>query len=382
MTTRWICVEDFAMSKSGKISCRGSFGLRDFRCCSIKSLPLPQVILSLFLVTFMTSTCVAQPAAAINRFWGLKQGDKIVYTVAGSRRTDITVDGHPSVTQETSESLLIQLTARDFERNGDAIFRVDVQQIDRKPEPSGAARINIREIFLRVQPDGKVGTVNPEIREVLVATLADGNPETINILKKCLTDEAIASWFSMPFWSRGPAEDPEKQDAWERTHETSLGTLGTLQMDLRFMRGKIENNVSKVAISGESRFRPLVLPDADTATFPFFSNVSVEIDEISGTGILPQTATDEENPSQLHFGFESVDWTLKLHGEARLINATPSKSNDAPPSGDDDSGGAKTDAAAGQVTFRQTQHHVWKFQSFESASRRMFENNRIPLPVR
>jgi len=370
------------MSKSGELFSRGRFRLRNILCWSINFLPLPQVILSLLLLTFMSSICVAQPAPAVPRFRGLKQGDKIVFTVAGSRRTDITVDEQASVTQETSESLLIQFTARDFERNGDVIFRVDVQQIDRKPEPSGAARINVREIFLRVQPDGKVGTLNPEIREILVATLADGNPETINILKKCLTDEAIASWFSVPFWSRGPAEDPEKQDAWERIHETSLGTLGTLQMDLRFMRGKIENNMSKVAITGESRFRPLVLPDADTATFPFFSNVSVEIDEISGTGILPQTATDEENPSQPHFGFESVDWTLKLHGEARLINASSSKSNDAPPSGDDDSGGAKTDAAVGKVTFQQTQHHVWKLQSFESASRRMFENNRIPLPVR
>ncbi len=370
------------MSKSGEILSRGRFRLRDVQCWSIKFQPLPQAILALLLLTFVSSNCVAQPAAAVPRFWGLKQGDKIVFTVAGSRRTDITVDGQASVTQETSESLLMQFTARDFERNGDVIFRVDVHQIDRKPETAGLARINVREIFLRVQPDGKVGTLNPEIREILVATLADGNPETINVLKKCLTDESIASWFSLPFWSRGPAEDPEKPDAWERTHETSLGTLGTLQTDLRFVRGDIEKNMSKVAITGDSRFRPLVLPDADTATFPFFANVSVEIDEISGTAILPEPATEEDNPLQRHFGFESVDWTLKLHGEAKLINASPSKSNDAAPSGDDDSDGSKTAAAVGKVTFRQTQHHVWKLQSFESASRRMFENDRIPLPIR
>ncbi len=371
------------MSKSGEISSRGRFLLCDTGCWGIKFLPLPQVILSLLLLIFTTSICVAQPAAAVPRFWGLKQGDKIVFAVAGSRLTDISVDGQPSVTQETSESLLIQFTSRDFERNGDVIFRVDVQQIDRKPETAGAAKINFPQVFLRVQPDGRVGTLNPEIREILLATLADGNPETINILKKCLNDESIASWFSVPFWSRGPAEDPEKQDAWERTHETSLGTLGTLQMDLRFLRGEIEKNVAKVAINGEARFRPLVLPDADTATFPFFSDVSVEIDEISGTGILPQGATEADNPlQQQHFGFESVDWTLKLHGEAKLINAGPSKSNDAAPSGDDDSGGTKTVAAAGKVTFRQTQHHVWKLQSFESASRRMFENDRIPLLIR
>ena len=372
------------MSKSGEISSHGRFLLCDTGCWGIKFLPLSHVILSLLLLIFTTSICVAQPAASVPRFWGLKQGDKIVYTVAGSRRTAISVDGQPALTQETSESLLIQFTSRDFERNGDVIFRVDVQQIDRKPETAGAAKINFPQVFLRVQPDGRVGTLNPEIREILVATLADGNPETINILKKCLTDESIASWFSVPFWSRGPAEDPEKQDAWERTHETSLGTLGTLQMDLRFMRGEKENNMSKVAITGESRFRPLVLPDADTAKFPFFSNVSVEIDEILGTGILPQGATEEDNQvqQQQHFGFESVDWTLKLHGEAKLINAGPSKSKDAAPSGDDDSGGAQTVAAAGKVTFRQTQHHVWKLQSFESASRRMFENDRIPLPIR
>lgn len=370
------------MSKSSKNSSHRRFWLWAARCWSIKFLPLPQVILPLLLLICMSSICFAQPAAAVPRFWGLKQGDKIVYTVAGSRRTDITVGEQPSVTQETSESLLIQFTARDFERNGDVIFRVDVHQIDRKPETAGAAKVNVREIFLRVQPDGSVGTLNPEIREILVATLADGNPETINILKKCLTDESIASWFSVPFWSRGPAEDPEKQDAWERAYETSLGTLGTLQMDLRFVRDEIEENVSKVAVTGESRFRPLVLPDADTATFPFFSNVSVEIEEISGTGTLSQPATEEANPVQPHFGFESVDWTLKLHGEAKLVDANPSKSNDAAPSDEDDSNGAKTDAAVGKVTFRQTQHHVWKLQRFESASRRIFENDRIPLPVR
>ena len=64
--------------------------------------------------------------------------------------------------------------------------------------------------------------------------------------------------------------------------------------------------------------------------------------------------------NQQKFGFDSVEWTLKLHGEA------------------------KADAKVGKVTFRQTQHHVWKLQSFESSSRRMFENDqfRTPIPVR
>lgn len=370
------------MSKSGDLSSRGRFQLCDVGFGSVKSSPPSQVILSLLLLIFMTSTCVAQPSAAVPRFWGLKQGDKIVFTVAGSRRTDIVVDGQPSGTQETSESLLIQFTAFGFERTGDVILRVDVQRMDRKPEAAGAANVNVPQIFLRLQPDGEVCLLKPDIREILVATLADGNPETINILKKCLTDESIASWFSVPFWSRGPAEDPEKQDAWERTHEVSLGTLGTLQMNLSFMRGEIEKNMSKVAMTGGSRFRPLVLPDADTATFPFFSNVSVEIDEISGIGMLPQPPTGKNTAWSQGLGFESIDWTLKLHGEAKLLNANSLKSNNAAPLGKDDSGGAETDAATGNVTFRQTQHYIWTLQSFESGVRRMFENDRIPLPVR
>lgn len=365
------------MSKSGEF-------FIDIRCCSIRFRPLQQVILSLYLAIFITSTCVAQPAAAVPRFWGLRPGDKMVFIVAGSRRTDIVVDGQPAVTQETSESSQIQLTSVDFDRNGDVIFRVEVQQIDRQPETADGTNINVPQLFLRVQPDGKVNMLNPEIREILVATLANGNPETINIMKKCLTDESIASWFSVPFWSHGPAEDQEKQKAWERSQEVSLGTLGTLQMDLRFTKGDTEKNVLKFAITGESRFRPLVLPDADTAVFPFFSNVSVEIDEIVGTGLMPQPTAKEATPQQEQFGFDSVEWTLKLHGEAKLTDVIPSKQDKAKPSGDGDSGESQTNGTARKVTFRQTQHHVWKLQSFESSTRRMFENDRFrtPIPVR
>jgi hypothetical protein len=370
------------MSKSGDLSSRGRFRLYDVRCWLIKLWLVQQVILSLLFAMFMTSTSVAQPTGAVPRFWGLKQGDKIVFAVAGSRRTDIVLDGQPEVTQETSESLQIQFTAVDFERTGDVVVRVDVQRMDHKPEAAGAAKVKVPQFFLRVQPDGNVSTLNPEIREIFVATLADGNPETINVMKKCLTDESIASWFSVPFWSRGPAEDAEKQDTWERTHEVSLGTLGTLQMDMHFLRGEIEKNLSKVALTGEARFRPLVLPDADTATFPFFSNVSVEIDEISGSGLMPQPATEENPPLQQHFEFDSVDWTLRLHGEAKLLNASPSQSNKAASADNDNSDAAKINAATGKLTFRQTQHYVWKLQSFKSASRRMFDNDRIPIPVR
>lgn len=365
------------MSKSGEF-------FSGIRCGSIKFRPLQQVVLSLCLAIYMSSTCVAQPAASVPRFWGLRQGDKMVFTLAGSRRTDIVVDGQPALTQETSESSQIQLTSVDFDRNGDVIFRVEMQQIDRKPETADGTKINVPQMFLRVQPDGKVSLMNPEIREILVATLANGNPETINIMKKCLTDESIASWFSVPFWSHGPAEDPEKQDAWERSHEVSLGTLGTLQMELRFTQGDIEKNMLKFAITGESRFRPLVLPDADIATFPFFSNVSVEIDEVSGTGLMPQPAAKEDTPQQQQFGFDSVEWTLKLHGEAKLTDVIPSKQDKASISDVGESGASNTNGTVGKVTFRQTQHHAWKLQSFESASRRMFENDRFrtPIPVR
>ncbi len=369
------------MGKSGEIFDREPVRRRIVQCWSIRFSPLPQRILSLLLCVFMSSICVAQTATTVPRFWGFKQGDRLLYTFAGSRRTEIVLDELPSVIQETSESFRVQFTAMDFERNGDVFFRVDVLQIDRKPEAGSQAPIKVPQVFLRVQPDGKVMTLNPEIREMLVATLADGNPETINILKTCLTDESIASWFNVPFWSRGPAENPEEPVDWERTHETSLGTLGTLQTDMMFKKGDIEKDAAKVAITGKARFRPLVLPDADRATFPFFSNVSVEIDEISGTAIQPQPPMSEDAPPEPRFGFESVDWTLKLHGEAKLFSPSPSKPDAAAQSDEGNSGAVKADATAGKVTFRQTQHHVWKLQSFESSNRRMFENDRFRVPV-
>lgn len=351
-------------------------------CCQhIRDLSLRRIFLSLCLLQLMTSFSIAQPQSAVPRFWGMKQGDKFVFSVAGSRRTEIAVDGQPPTTQETSDSLQIQLTAVDFERNGDITFRVDVQRIDRRPDTAGPVKTNVPQLYLRVQPDGKVSTLNPEIREMLVATLANGDPEPMNILKKCLTEESIASWFSVAFWSRGPAEDAEQQNLWQRSHEVSLGTLGTLSMDMSFTPRETEDAPPQFAINGEARFRPLVLPDADTATFPFFSNVSVDIDEVSGSATRPRTPA-EANKTLQHFLFDSVDWTLRLHGEARLINTALTQSSGTTPSSDQNPDATKSDTATGKVTFRQTQHYTWKLLSFESASRRLFEFENRSVPLR
>ena len=330
----------------------------------------------------LTATdCIAQPVRAMPRFWGLKQGDKFSVVVADSRRTDIVVDGEPEVTQQSSESMQIQFTAVDFERTGDVIVRAYMQRIERKPEVAVLAGLNAPPIFLRIQPDGKVSMLNPESRELLLASLTDRDPEAMNVLKKCMTDESIASWFSIPFWPPGPAESADEKESWERSQEVSLGTLGTLQMDMSLLRGKTEDNMSKLAITGKARFRPLVLPETETATFPFFSNVSIEIDEIFGTGQMYQLLPDENDAAPQRPGFESIEWTIRLHGEAMLRSPVSVKTKSGEPAESEISTTQKTQDSARKVTFRQTQHSVWTLQSFEHGNRRMFDD-RMPIPVR
>lgn len=337
-----------------------------------------KVLLSLLLVTIISPTVAAQPPSEIPGFWGLRRNNHISVRVASSRRSEISVDGLSPVVQETSDSMQIRFTVAAFERTGDIIVRALVSQIDREPSAGALARLNIAPIFLRIQPNGEVSAATPESRERLVMNLTNSDPESTNILNKCLTDETMVSWLSVPFWMVRPPDAAEKQTLWNRTHDLSLGTLGTLQLNMSFQPGEVTNNFANVAITGESRFRPLVLPDAETAVFRFLSDVSVEVDDVSGTGRMFVASLDDDKSHRPRPEFESVEWTVQIHGKAKLSAAQGTKS---PESGDaDKDAGADQDVPdkAGNVTFKQTQHHVWTLQSFDIGNHQRFDMNPVP----
>ena len=334
-----------------------------------------------FLVALVIPPVAAQPLREPSGFRGLMAGNEITVLVASSRRTDIAVDGQPEVTTETSESMRIQYRVVSLERSGNLVVKMSVHKLDHQPPTPILSRLKVSPILLNIQPDGEVSISSPESRDALVTNLSRGDPQSAQVLKMCLTDESISSWFSVPFWMLRPGEDEENKDVWERSHDVSLGTLGTLQLDLSFRSGDIEKSMAKVAISGEARFRPLVLPDSEATAFPYLSNASVEIDEISGTGQIHAASPDGDKPPEQRPEFESVEWTIRLHGEAELPPTKPVKPAASQNSDDDAAVGLAVPGKTSKVTFQQTQHHVWKLQSFSAGLTGIFYDDRMTRPV-
>jgi len=339
-------------------------------------------VLSIVVLTVLVVPSVAAQAIRdVPGFWGLRPGNEITVLVASSRRTEIAVDGQPEVTRETSESLQIQYRVVAIERSGDVLVKAIVRKMDRQPPSSILTRLTGATFSLAIHPDGSVSTLTSEGRDALVTHLSNGDPESAQVLKKCLTDETIGSWFSVPFWMIRPEKDDKKPEAWERRHDVSLGTLGSLQLDLNFQLGDIQDRMVKVVTDGEAHFRPLVLPDTDAAAFPFLSNANVEIDEVLGTGRIYVASPDADEPPGARPEFETVEWTLRLHGNAELPLAKPAKT--AAVSGPDKDPAARdVSPRTGTVTFRQTQHHIWTLQSFSIGMPRMlYDHLAVPVPV-
>ena len=338
-------------------------------------------ISAILLLAGLVPPVAGQTIRDVPGFWGLRQGNDFTVLMASSRRTEISVNGQPDVTRETSESLLIQYRVVAIERSGDVSIKAIVARTDRRSPSAVLPRLAGATFAITIHPDGNVSADNPEGRDALVMFLSNGEPESAQVLRKCLTDDTIASWFSIPFWMIRPVEDGGNQDAWERNHDVSLGTLGSLPIDVSFRVGDIKDNMANVVISGNAHFRPLVLPDTDSAAFPFLSNASVEIDEVSGTGRLYVASPDADEPPRPRPEFESVAWTLRLNGNAELPSARLQKTVVVP--GSDGDAGPTPDVAkkTAKVTFRETQHHVWTLQSFSIGVPRMFEYDRLDVPV-
>ena len=350
--------------------------------CSLERFRQGCAVISIVILTALVEPSVsAQAIRDVPGFWGLRPGNEITVLVASSRRTDIAVDGQPEVTRETSESLQIQYRVVAIERSGDVLVKAIVRKMDRQPPSSILTRLNGATFSLAIHPDGHVSTLTSEGRDALVTHLSNGDPESARVLKKCLTDETIGSWFSVPFWMIRPAKDDKIPDAWERRHNVSLGTLGSLQLDLNFQLGDIQDRMAKVVTDGEAHFRPLVLPDTDAAAFPFLSNASVEIDEVSGTGRIYVASPDADEPPGARPEFETVEWTLRLHGNAQLPLAKPAKTAAVPVPDKDNPAAKDVSPRTGTVTFRQTQHHLWTLQSFSIGIPRMLEFDRLAVPV-
>ncbi len=350
--------------------------------CSLRRNNHGCALISAVMLTAIAATSVsAQPIRDAPGFWGLRPGNEITVLVVSSRRTDIAVDGQPEITRESTESLQIQYRVVAIERSGDVIVKAIVRKMDRQPPSAILTRLTGAAFSLAIHPDGSVSTLTSEGRDALVTHLSNGDPESAQILKKCLTDETIGSWFSVPFWMIRPVEGDDPQDTWVRSHDVSLGTLGSLKLDLNFRPSDVQDSMANVVIVGDAHFRPLVLPDTVAAALPFLSNASVEIDEVSGTGHLYVASPDADEPPGARPEFETVKWTLRLHGDAQLPLAKLAKTEAIPNSDTDKAAEQDGSHKTGTVTFRQTQHHIWTLQSSSIGMPGMFENDRLSVPI-
>lgn len=323
------------------------------------------VFMTALLIGLSPLPVTAQPLRESGHFRSLRPGHEITVLAATSRRTDVVVDGQPEITTTSSETVQIQYRVVGQDRSGNLVVRLFVQRLDCQPPNTILARLRIAPILLSIQPDGRVHTLNSSSRESLIMNLSNGDPEGLQFLRKCLTDETIAAWFSIPFWMLRPADSDDVQSPWERNHEVSLGTLGSLQLDLSFRPGAPENGIADITISGAARFRPLVLPAADAVAFPFLSDPGIEVDEISGIGRVYVASQDETEGLQQRPEFKSVEWTIRLHGDANLLPAKPVTTEQDTPD------------TTSKVTFRQTQNHVWTLQHFTRGKQGMlfFDSN-------
>ena len=311
--------------------------------------------LNLVLLCLMTLPLAAQPPEVPDSFRQLKPGTEITVLAASSRRTDIAVEGQPEVTTESSETMQIQYRIVGLDPSGNMVIRALVQNLDHRPRNANVSQLRFAPVLLGIQPDGIIRALNPAARDALISNLSNGDPESMQVLRTCLTDETIAGWFSVPFWMLRPGIGDAVENVWERGHEVSLGALGSLHMDLSFQAETPENKFAKVVITGKGRFLPLVLPDSKATAFPFLSDATVEIDELSGTGKLFAATPDDTDQSPQRPEFESLEWTIRLHGNANLVPANATKK-------------ATESGMPPKVTFRQLQNHVWTLQRFTAGN--------------
>ena len=342
---------------------------------------VPVVGLTAIVFALCSSPAAGQVQREAPGFWGLRPGNEFTVLVASSRRTEISVDGKPDVIRESSESQRIQYRVVAIDRSGDVTLTAVVQKMERNPPSPVLARLAGAAFPLTVQPSGRVSTTSPDARDALVTYLSNGDPESAMVLKKCLTDESIASWFNAPFWLI-PTAEAGSGKSWEYTNDMSLGTLGTVHLDLNFQPEEARDRFSTVDIVGNARFSPLVLPDAtERAAFPFWSNPSVEIDSVTGTGRMAVTSVDSDEPVRRRPGFESVELTVGLHGTAQVPRAQAKPA--AAPSSDPATSAPQVEnqADVSSVRFRMTQNHVWTLQSYSIGSPRMFDSGGVPIPT-
>jgi hypothetical protein len=364
---------------------RHSFRYWNSPCSNPSSLSGHRRLIGLFLAMMLMESMplplAAQPLNEVNKLPGLKPGNELTVLAASSRSTTIIVDGQPAVTTESSETSQIQYRVVGKDPAGNLAIRVFVHSFDRQPRNGNLSRLRVAPMFLEVQPDGGTRILNPASRNKLIIDLSNDDPESMQILNQCLSDETIAAWFSIPFWMLQPVGNDDVADSWHRDHEVSFGSLGSLHLDLNFQPDAAENGFANVAITGESRFRPLVLPDSAAVVFPFLSEAHVEIDEISGIGKRNALAADSGDAIQPRPEFESVDWSLKLHGDARLSMSKPADSIAGPGSIGENPSSPDTSHKAGRVTFSQTQRHVWTLQRYSTGMQGMFDYPAAPGEV-
>lgn len=314
-------------------------------------------------------------------FWGLRPGNEFTVIVASSRRTEISVDGNPEVVRESSESQRIQYRVVAIDRSGDITIKAIIQTMERTPSSQLLTRLSGATFMLSVEPDGRVKTLSAEGRDALVTYLSNGDPESAAILRKCVNDETIASWFSGPFWLIPPAEEVDDK-TWEHEHVLSLGTMGTIHAALQFRPAETKDGFTTVKLDGNARFQPLVLPDtADRTPFPTWRNTTVEIKSLTGTARMATPPPGNEEIIRRRPTFESLEWTVQVQGKGAL----PLTGEEKEAEGTDSEDGTSADPSADDLTnvsFKMTQNHVWTLQSHVIGYHNEFDNGRILVPVR
>ncbi len=293
--------------------------------------------------------------------WRLRTGDKFVVNVFIIKQTEVTIEGQPPETNETRDRFEIEYTVTAVMKSGDGFFTVRLKKATRETgnttsesiKASAPSARSLEDLRLRFQVDrlGQITNIDRRDKEAFLVALSSLDPSAWQMMRDACSDEALAGWFSRPFWPAVPdpivaaADQGEatesKAEIPERVEAMALGPFGLLNTTVQLTPPTNVDDETGLKISGTARFAPLVVPKSRQAQARLpLRDITAELDEFSGRVRLAKRnpVGREQKIIQRGLAFQSMETTARFHGSGLLTSV---------------------DDEPRKLSFRQTQIQLW-----------------------
>ncbi len=258
-------------------------------------------------IVWVTTVIAAVPAVAQTSVWGLQRGDSFNIETTVEQETTLQLDGREETTSKSKEKFSVQYVV--FSSLPDeTVIQAKVTNL-RNLGNSDTAHTDLLldrqlqqlrriQLTLSVDPQGVV--TQTQGGEQLLRQLAGVSKRSQKLMQNAVSPDAVATWINQPFWLAAPGVPVTADQTWERVGDSSLGLLGSVRAVLTFKVTKADENSAQVSIEANARHIPPTSTDNDTAARLTFSDVTAEIENYSGSGLLmfkvPQSDADADKP--------------------------------------------------------------------------------------